>query len=166
MDDLIAWLVAFGDGTRIWPGSEDLTIGGVTYRGGGELMSLGAAEARDGSDAARLSGMADATDPTMRTHLMQDSGPVTVEVEWARSQDRGITWSRLDFRFVGQITNPQITDGLYRFEIETHGGDADRGRPRWWSSDAQQERFPGDRGMEYMAELAAGFEATWPPQRD
>ena len=102
--------------------------------------------------------------PALRLAFMQDPGPLTVIIEWLVSLDQGLTWRKVPRKFVGRLSKPLIKDGIYTIEIETYGGDVDRGRPLKWSNEDQQARHPGDKGLEYVRQLSDGLrDQRWPP---
>ena len=149
---------------RFWTGADDLTYDGATYQGR-DFVALAPAEATLGAPNRRMTAsFAFAGLPrAQKNAFLQDPGPLTVELEWIYSDDQGQTWARVPRKFVGRLSRPRIVDGIYTIEIETWGGDVDRGRPRKWSHEDQRARDPTDRGMEYMRPLAAGVETRWPP---
>ena len=160
---LVHWLAYFVDsGYRFWSGDGDITIGGVTYQGR-NFISLSTAEASLEAPRRRMTASFTIFDSTLRRALLQDPGPLTVEIRWIYSIDNGVTWLIVPRRFVGRLSTPVIRDGTYTIEIETYGGDIDRGRPLKWSHEDQIRRFPGDRGLEYMRAISEGVEITWPP---
>ena len=160
---LVHWLANFVDsGYRFWSGDGNLTIGGVTYQGR-NFISLSTAEASLDAPRRRMTASFTIFDSTLRRALLQDPGPLTVEIRWIYSIDNGVNWLMVPRRFVGRLSTPVIRDGRYTIEIETYGGDVDRGRPLKWSHEDQMRRFPGDRGLEYMRAISEGVEISWPP---
>ncbi len=160
----VHWLVEFvGTDYRFWSGAGDLTYGDRTYRGRGGLIELAGAETDIESPDRRITARVAIVNDELRTALMQDPSPLTVAIEWLYSWDHGHSWQRVPRRFVGRLSRPVIKDATYTIEVETHGDDIDRGRPLRWSHEDQQTRYPGDKGLEYMRELASGLEAAWPP---
>ena len=163
---LVHWLAEFPTSTpiyRFWSGDEDLTLAGKTYQGR-NFISLSGAEASLDAPNRRMTASFAVVTPELRQALMQDPGPLTVVIEWIHSTDHGQTWMRVPRKFVGRLSRPVIKDGVYTIEIETYGGDVDRGRPlKWWHED-QQARHPGDFGLSYMRQLSEGIaDARWPP---
>ena len=160
---LVAWLANFMDsGHKFWSGQDDLTLNGVTYQGR-SFISLSTAEASLEAPRRRMTASFPAVDGALRAMLMQDPGPLMVEIRWIYSMDHGQTWMLIPRKFIGRLSSPIIREGSYTIEIETFGGDADRGRPLRWSDEDQQRRFPGDKGLEYMRDLSEGIDTKWPP---
>ena len=160
---IVAWLAHIMDsGHRFWSGESDLTIGGETYQGR-SFISLSTAEASIDAPRRRMTASFPAVDPALRAEFGQDPGPLVVEIRWIYSLDNGQTWLFVPRKFIGRLSSPIIREGVYTIEIETFGGDVDRGRPLRWSDEDQRRRFPGDRGMEYMRELEEGVVNRWPP---
>ena len=149
--------------TASGPATSDLVLGDKTYQGR-NFISLSGAEASLDAPNRRMTASFAVTTPELRMALMQDPGPLTVVIEWIVSDNQGRTWRKAPRKFVGRLSKPAIKDGIYTIEIETYGGDVDRGRPLKWSHEDQQRRHPGDRGLEYMRQLSEGITtARWPP---
>jgi len=163
---LAHWLAEFPDSTpvyRFWSGDGDLTLDGKDYQGR-NFISLSTAETSLDAPNTRLTASFAVAEPGLRQALMQDPGALTVIIEWIASIDQGQSWRRVPRKFVGRLSQPVIKDGIYTIEIETFGGDVDRGRPLKWSHEDQQQRHSGDRGLEYMRQLSEGIStARWPP---
>ena len=160
---LIAWLADFKDsGHKFWSGENDLTLNGVLYQGR-SFISLSTSEASLDAPRRRMTASFPAVDGELRAMLMQDPGPLIVEIRWIYSLDHGQTWLFVPRKFIGRLSTPIIREGTYTIEIETYGGDIDRGRPLRWSDEDQQRRYPGDRGMEFMRALSEGIDTKWPP---
>ncbi len=159
---LIAWLAEFKDTTHLfWSGEGTLTFNSKTYEGA-PFIRVSASQSSVGAPRRRLQVSFALTDRTTRLAFLQDPGPLTVEVTWIHSTDNGATWQLAPRKFVGRLSNPVISGGVYTIEIETYGGDVDRGVPLTWSDDDQQKRFPGDKGFEYLRQLASGIDTSWP----
>ena len=160
---MVAWLIDLIDTEyHFWSGDTDLDFMGTTYLGR-NFLTLSGAESSVDAPNRRMTISFIVADNTLRSELLQDIGPVTVQIQWLHSSDRGMTWALVPRKFVGRLSRPQIVGGVYTIEIETFGGDIDRGRPVFWSDEDQRRRFPGDKGMEYMRQLAEGVEISWPP---
>ena len=63
----------------------------------------------------------------------------------------------------GSWVSTGLEGGGFSFEIATESADADRGRPLVWSDEAQQAKYPGDRGFEHLQIYKEGREVPWPP---
>ena len=135
---------------------------GTVYQGR-PFIQLSRAETTLGAPDRRLTASFPVTDAQLRQELLQDPGPLTVVIRSVYSSDGGLTWSIVPTKFVGRLSKPVIKGGLYTIEIETYGGDVDRGRPLKWSDEDQRARYPGDKGLEYMRQLASGIDTRWPP---
>ena len=163
---LVRWLAEFPTSDpvhRFWSGDDDLTLDGKTYEGR-NFISLSGAEASVDAPRNRMTASFAVVTPALRQALMQDPGPLTVVIEWIYSNDQGQTWRKAPRKFVGRLSRPVIRDGVYTIEIETFGGDIDRSSPLKWSHEDQMARSPGDRGLEYMAEISELMgDRAWPP---
>ena len=167
MAHIVHWLATIPHSRpflRFWSGDYDLTFDGETYQGR-NFVNLSPAEAGIGSPNTRLVASFSVVDPTLRAAFLQDLGPVMVTIEYIYSADGGLSYQIIPGgrKFVGRMSNPVIKDGIYRVELETYGGDVDRGRPLRWSHEDQLRRYPGDKGLEFMRELEEGVEVKWPP---
>ena len=148
---------------RFWSGVGDLTFGGETYAGAGDLIALGPSEASLGQSNRRITAsISVAENTTLRAQLMEDPGPLTVTLQWIYSTDQ-IAWSLVSRKFVGRLSRPVISGGVYQIELETYQGDVDRGRPLRWSHADQLARDATDKGFEFMESLAGGLRFRWPP---
>ena len=149
--------------TRYWSGSGDLTIGGNVHTGTGGLISIVAPDEAAGQPS-RMTVAVAVDDADTRAILSRDFGPVEVLVRWiffnASSVDP--VWRETRKSFRGRLSAPVISRGEYRVDIESRISDIDRGRIVQWSHDAHIARHPGDRGMEYLKDYAAGVETKWP----
>ena len=167
---LVHWLADFFDSKpvyRFWSGAEDLVFEGETYQGR-NFISLSPAEASLDAPHRRMQASFAVADAELRANLMQDPGPLNVRLRWLVKQggdEHGSKpWRLVPRSFVGRLSRPVIRNGVYAIDIETHGGDVDRGRPLRWSHEDQQARHPGDMGMEYVRQLSEGItDARWPP---
>ena len=91
-------------------------------------------------------------------------GAVAVEVALIFSHDKGATWQSAPLTYNGRLSSPTMVNGRLTVELETLRGDVDHGEILYWSHEDQQRRFPGDKGFEYMRQLAGkGTETGWPP---
>ena len=172
----VGWLFevqASGTTYRFWSGVGQLTLIGETWLGGGRAVSqggrpivaIGPAEATAGVPDLRLQVTIDVETATLRTALLQDLGPARAIVYWI-SRSGGGSWTVHPFRVDGNLSRPQVVGTVASFEIETLAARADAQIPKFWSHEDQQRRRPGDRGLEYMAALAAReIQSDWPPQR-
>ena len=134
---------------------------GTVYQGR-PFITLSRAESSLGQPDRRLTASFPVTDPELRAALLVDPGPLEIVIRSVFSNDRGQSWSVVPNKLVGRLSRPVIKNGVYTIEIETHAGDVDRGRPLKWSDEDQRARYPGDRGLEYMRQLASGINTRWP----
>lgn len=154
---------------RLWTGYGTLTFGNRNYTGAGSVLGVSEVETALGEPDKRVTLSLSGVPRASRRRFLQDVGPKEVVIEWIFSLDRGKTWSKAPndmtpFTFRGQLSSPSMTQGVLTVEVETMRGDVDRGRPLPWSHEDQQQRHPGDRGMEYMRILAnEGVTTAWPP---
>ena len=172
MTAIVAWLAYFPavgaplnqPAYRFWSGTGTLEYLNEDWLGAGSLISVGAAETSINQPTRRMTiALSTAGDEVLRQQLMQDPGPLEIEVRWIYSEDQGLSWLLVPRLFKGRLSRPVIADGIYTIELETYAGDVDRGRPVKWSDSDQRRRDSTDNGMGYMTTLASGFERRWPP---
>ncbi len=162
--ELAHWLISLPNSDHhFWSGIDELTFDGETYIGAGHVISLGVAEASTGTQDKRLTAQISAADLDLRAALLQDPGPVPVEVSWIYSNNSGRTWTRVPRSVKGRLSKPQIKDGIYTIEMETYSGDIDRGRQINWSHEEQLRRHPGDLCFQDIRSLSLGIDTRWPP---
>ena len=155
----------FPDGTVLsyWTGLKELIFNGNTYSGSGNAINISSIEEAVGVQSKRAQVSISIPDNLQLVRFAEDQGPVPVKVNWIFSNDNGATWTLLPKVFVGRISNPYIENRVYLVELETYTGDVDSGDVKYWSHESQQARFPGDRGFEYVREIAGGIDIEWPP---
>ena len=161
-DATIHWLARL-DTFHFWSGSGDLDYDGETWRGAYGVVEVSETEQDISAPSQRVTITVGIADNTLRAALLQDEGPVVVELRWIYSTDSGLTYVPLPRRFMGRLSRPTMSDGLYRAELETYDGDIDRGRPKYWSHETQIAEYPDDNGLEAMRALGAGIDVSWPP---
>lgn len=148
---------------NFWTGTVDLDFESKTWSAGLGLVEMSAIDNDGTAGNRRATATLPLTDPQERARLMQDWGAYVIEIGWLHSTDRGSSWSRVPARFKGRLSEPVFKGGAFTVTIETLTGTVDRGRPLYWSHDAQRSRHPGDDFFEYTAELEQGKEIRWPP---
>ena len=150
--------------TRFWTGRGRLDYQGDLFEGGGRAVGVGEIELVSGNPDRRLTITLSSIPPSVRAEFLQDVGAVEVEVALIYSTDRGDTWRNAPLTYNGRLSSPTMVNGRLTVELETLRGDVDHGEVRYWSHEDQERRFPGDKGFEYMRQLAQkGTETGWPP---
>lgn len=170
----IAWLAEI-DGLlddrthRVWSGFGDLIFDGRTWLGtqtrDGPLVAISPITNNVGEPSKRAQVSIAVPTAAIREMLAIDVGPVEVSIQTIYSVNSGRSWIRLPTGFKGFLSRPQFNaeGSIYTVELETWSGDADRGDPRYWSDEHQRQRYPGDKGFEFMRANAEGLEIRWPP---
>ena len=150
--------------TRFWTGRGRLDYQGDLFEGGGRAVGVGEIELVSGNPDRRLTITLSSIPPSVRAEFLQDVGAVEVEVSLIFSADRGSTWRAAPLSYSGRLSSPTMVNGRLTVELETLRGDVDHGETRYWSHEDQERRYPGDKGFEYMRQLAQkGTETSWPP---
>ena len=144
----------------IWSGEGDIRIGSATYRGltvnGTQLSAISSMESVAGLPDRQLRIEILAPEAIWRDLFDFDWGPLTTRVGFVLSQDGGHTWTALNRSFTGVLSNPELNDGIFSFEVVSPISDSDIGPLQTWS----EERDPI---FANMRELENGFEIGWPP---
>ena len=152
---------------RVWSGEGQLSLNSETWEGvsgaNGAAVQLSAYTAQIGQPRQRTQVQVAVPPAAIRDMLAFDSGPRGIRVHYIYSTDAGRTWEEAPISIAGQVSRPQYEDGLYTVEIETWGGDADRGEPKFWSDETQKAEHSGDKGFEFARQIAQGLEVKWPP---
>ena len=148
---------------RLWTGLGPLTWAGEQYEGLGELLSVGLMESSMGEAEQRLTISISGIRPDLRARMLDDPGPVRVEVQLLVSQDGGSTWTLIPRRFRGVLQNPSLVEEVYSFDVVPRIIDTDRGRVQYWSHEDQQSRHPGDTGFRDLRQITDGVDLRWPP---
>ena len=154
---------------RFWSGVGDLEFEGETWNGvrspnnDAAFMGISSVEFSQDDPNRRAQITLDASNIDVRNQLLQDFGPLTIVLSWIYSEDKGVNWLRVPRSFIGRLSNPVIEGGLYTVDIETYTGDRERIQTRMWSHSTQQREYPGDLGLIHTANIASGFQTTWPP---
>lgn len=160
----IGWLAEFdGFDINLWSGDSVLNFDNKVYQPG-HFISLDHAGSEIGTPTQRLRASFPVTDPGVRAKLLEDEGPVLVRGRFIFSNDNGLNWTVGGNPFVGRLSNPRLSAGSYSVEIETYGGDVDRGRTVKWSHERQVKRGSGgDLAFEMAGQLESGLSIRWPP---
>ena len=144
----------------LWSGEGDIQIGGNTYRGltvnGTQLSAISSMESVAGLPDRQLRIEILAPEAIWRDLFDYDWGPLFTTVGFVLSQDGGHTWTPLNRLFSGQLSNPELNDGIFSFEVVSPISDNDQTPLQNWS----EERHSIFRNMR---ELENGFEIAWPP---
>lgn len=152
--------IDFDGGTVAWnTGYRDISYGGKTYIGIGEIMSLGAVKESTGVAAAGISITIAGIKPEVVSLLLSE--PYINRPVW-------LYHTLLDDNDVPLVANPVL---LFRGSINAISGEmsrraaftldiksrlADWERPRRirYTDAEQQKQHPGDKGLEYVAALS------------
>ena len=153
-----------GEKVAVWTGRGDLTFGGDTFVGvGPSLIEISGMAATSDNQDLRTQISLLIIDDDLKSQFLQDPGLVRITLRVIYSTDGANTWRQLPRKVIGYLSSPVIRGGSYVFELATMDSDADRGRPKLWSNQAQQQEYPGDLGFEHTIRIAGGVELGWPP---
>ena len=152
-----------GQEERYWTGEGQLSFQGKQWTGGLGIQ-LSDVTTAIGAPSRRMTASFAVVNRPLRLALLDDPGPLQVEIQWLFSKDAGKSWTAIGSKFVGRLSTPKITNGVYTVELETYTGDIDRGKIAKWSHERQMSRTAAvDRGMEMSNDLEVGIESKWPP---
>lgn len=148
---------------HVWTGYADLTVGGITYTAvGPDVLEVGSQRASL-QGQGRMSIVLSAIEVEHRNLFLQDPGRVRITLRMLYSTDGGVNWRVIPRSHSGYLSRPQLEGGRYTLEIAVYRDETNRGFSENWSDASQQSDFPGDRGLEHMATLAApGLDIRWP----
>ena len=148
--------------TRLWTGEVELELVENTWKPTNlvESVSISGGQWADAETRVTI-GLIAATDE-IREAFMLDPGPAQVTLRQVVSTDDGVTWALVPRAFTGRVTGPELQGDRYRVDLVDRRGDPLRPRPRFWSDEDQHRRFPGDTGLQYMRQIAAGVDVKWP----
>ena len=158
---------------RYWTGEGELTLPDGTYTGM-SFVRLSPTEESTEAPSSRLRisialGLGPSATPEERTEIqnlrariLEGFGFESITIRRIISDDYGRTWQILPWRFVGKLSNSQITSNLWTVDVETFTGDSDRGRVVQWTDSTQLSRFPGDKGFNFVRAISQGIPTRWP----
>ncbi len=157
----IYWaLEVAGVSRRIWSGSGDLTLGGQTYTGVGEVVGITDKVVSEGVADRRVS-FSYSLQANQFAAAIQDIGALEATVRYLVDGSSGVA-ELPQFRVSGLLNGPRITAGVYTVELETYGSRLDI-EPVVWSAAAQRARNANDSSLDNMTGLGgAGIQVRWP----
>ena len=150
------------DRVRLWTGEVDLELLTHTWTPTNIVESVEVVGGHVANSEIRVTLGLFATSDELRSMFLQDPGPARVILRQVTSIDDGVTWALVPRAFVGRLTAPELRGDRYRVDLVDRLGDPLRPRPRFWSDEDQQRRFPGDKGLRHMKQIAAGVNVQWP----
>lgn len=156
-----------GPPSRFWTGYGDLVFeeAGVTntWTGGAGVLNVSAIKMSSVSSSdigvsVSFSGLQE----QFRSDWLIAVGARPVEVRLIASEDYGISWTLLPVMKKGLMDSPVYRDGIYTFNIVHPFEVRDKSLIVNWSHEDQNDRFAGDRGLEFMRHIAGGIDLRWP----
>jgi len=153
---------------RVWTGIGNLTIGGNTYLGVGDLIAIG--EIEDTNEIASnglsitLSGMnKEVLDVALTENFQNRIVNVFMGFLTGKNESAG------EFQiYSGRITDMSISDGprLNNISIELENRLIDFERPSnlRYTKESQQDLFSGDKGLDFVTDLQEA-DITWGPRK-
>lgn len=167
-----AWLMKldFASETKwVWTGFGLLTVGGQTYEGIGELISVSGVESVPGTSAHPITVTLSGLDPDIIAFSQDEDEYKNRDfVIWQCVFDEDEQpVEPILFRGDGlmdtvAVSMPDATTRSITLSVESLW--ADRGQtPRaTYDATSQEARHPGDLGMRYQTEVSNGSQAVWP----
>ena len=147
---------------HFWSGGYTLDFMGEQWSSAASIIDVSDVNDTIGAPQSRFTLSMDATDPTIRSLLLTDFGPLEVVIRWIWSAD-GSTWQALPRTFRGRLSSPVLDAARYTVELETANGDIPIAERRMWSDEDQRQRYPADRGFEFARQISEGIDIVWPP---
>ena len=150
---------------RLWSGLGDLTIGDETYLGVGDLLKIStiaeSQELRSNGVTVELSGI---PSDLIAEALAEPVSSRIVRMKLVRFEADGTVIGEPVPLFVGRADIPTLSDdgrtATYRLSCESRLVDMGRARDSRLTDQDQQQRFPGDRGLEHVPAIQER-EITW-----
>ena len=167
IDGFIAVEAKFDSGNiRVWTGIDDITIGGNTYTGVGDLLSISSVEDTNELSSngltLSLSGMnKEVLDIALTENFQNRIVNLFMGFLTGKNESAG------EFQlYSGRITDMSINDGprANTITIETENRLVDLTRPSnlRYTAEAQQNLFSGDKGMDFVADIQEAI-IIWGP---
>lgn len=149
-------------GLDLWTGDVDIDLNGRVYQPTALVESVSIAGGQVAQSETRVTLGLFATTDALRSAFLQDPGPATVTLRQVASTDDGASWSIVPRAFTGRLTDGQLIGQRYTVDLVDRAGDPLRPIPLYWSDEDQQRRYSGDKGLQYMRQIAAGVQVQWP----
>ena len=160
---LLAVTGVFSTGTDyLWTGDAAANFDGNHYLATRAIRNISVAGGDLEGTESRLTIELWAGEDAIRNEWLADPGPGRIVVQQVVSTDDGMTWTLVPRAFSGRLTSPELIGDRYRIDVIDRYGDPLRPKPRYWSNEDQQARFPGDEGLKYMRAIESGVEVKWP----
>lgn len=147
---------------RLWTGESDLTILEHVWTPTNVVESVSISGGQLANTETRVTLVLLATTDALRSAFLADPGPTRVTLRQVTSTDEGMTWSLVPRAFTGRATSPELRGDRYQIDLVDRLGDPLRPAPIFWSDEDQQRRYPGDKGLQHMKQIAAGVNVQWP----
>lgn len=169
LSGFVAIEAKFDSGTiRLWTGLEDLTIGGNTYTGAGDLISI--SEIEDTNELSStgltlsLSGMnADIVNLALTENFQNRVVNIFLGFLTGKNESAG------EFQiYSGRITDMSIFDGprnnSINIELENRLIDFERPSNLRYTKESQQDLFSGDKGLDFVTDIQEA-DLNWGPTK-
>ena len=147
---------------NLWTGEQTANIGGKTYKPTNIVESVSISSGTLAGDESRVTLRLFATTDALRSAFLADPGPALITIRQVVSTTDGAPWALVPRAFTGRISGTELRGDRFMVDIVDRYGDPLRPAPLFWSDEDQQRRFPGDKGLKYMKQIAAGLQVEWP----
>lgn len=150
---------------RVWSGLGDVQWDGATWRGVGDLMGISSveesADVRSNVVTLTLAGVPN----SVIDIAMSDAWKNRIARIWfavfepdgsLAAEPTLVLRGRMD-----QLTYSEGETANFALTVETRLADLERPRVRRYTTEDQQQEYPGDRGFDYVESIAAGAELAW-----
>lgn len=164
---LVMVRIDFDSGTKAWhSGFGDITLDGKTYYGIGNVGSISPVKEEPGTKSSSLSVEITGIRTEVVALMLNEpymNRPAWVHLQLLDDQDRPLIATPL-LIFKGSLDSIEGTMGAtasFTLSIKSRLADWERPRKLRFSDADQQRLYPGDRGLEYVAQLSQK-QLVWP----
>lgn len=137
---------------------------GHTWVGIGALGAITEARESLSVEAIGMTFALSGVDPSIMTIVLSEQYQGRSARLWLSFIDAGVVVADPTIVFSGRMDTMQIQDGptaTISVTAESRFASWSRPQTRRFSDSDQQQEFPGDLGLQYIAELASGKEIIW-----
>lgn len=146
---------------RICSEIEPFDWDGNTYAAGGHILKLSPVPVSKDPTNKRLTLTISGVPEEAQRLYSQDAGVVSYRLRVLTSADGGNTYTVRAGGLRGRCGAPVYRGSTIEIPLETRDADLSLAAPVTWSDEAQQTRHPGDKGLEFVRELANSFNTSW-----
>ena len=158
LQPFLAISLAFDGGTFYsWTGFGNITFGGNTYEGSGDIISISAPQETAQIQANGISVSLSSIPSSLISSALNEAYQGRTAIIYLGTLSNGSVVADPYAIFQGQMDLMTISDGgdtaTIKLTAESRLIDLDRSRERRFTSEDQKIEFPDDKGLEYVDDL-------------